>query len=194
MMVALGGNPQAFWDRMRALSRTRDGFTIVDVLEKFAAADARTVKHYLRSLVQAGAVAEIGKRRTATNRDAKLYRVNLNTAADPVARTCALPAQPGPVQTQIWTAMRGMGGFTTQELAVQASTDDIGVSRSAARDYAQALAQAGYLQELAPRQGRKLAVLRLKPSMNTGPVPPAVLSAGGVFDRNRNHIVGGGGQ
>ena len=193
-MVALGGNPQAFWDRMRALTRTRDGFTIGDVLEKFRAADTRTVKHYLRSLVQAGAVAEVGSRKTSANRDAKLYRVNLNSTADPVARTCALPAQPGPVQTQIWTAMRGMGGFTSQELAVQASTDDVGVTRAAARDYAQALAQAGYLQELAPRKGRKPAVLRLKPSMNTGPVPPAVLSAGGVFDRNRNLVIGGGDQ
>ena len=193
-MVALGGNPQAFWDRMRALTRTRDGFTIGDVLEKFRAADTRTVKHYLRSLVQAGAVAEIGSRKTSANRDAKLYRVNLNSTADPVARSCALPAQPGPVQTQIWTAMRGMGGFTSQELAVQASTDEVGVTRAAARDYAQALAQAGYLQELAPRKGRKPAVLRLKPSMNTGPVPPAVLSAGGVFDRNRNLVIGGGDQ
>lgn len=191
-MAALTGSPQAFWDRMRALSRTRDGFTIGDVVEKFRAADMRTVQHYVRNLVRVGAVAPIGERRTARNRVARVYRVNLNTAIDPVARTCALPAQPGRVQQQIWTAMRGMGGFTPHELAVQASTDDVGVTRAVARDYASALARAGYLQELAPRHGRKPAVMRLKPSMNTGPVPPAVLSTGGVLDRNKNQVFGGG--
>lgn len=191
-MAHLRGDPQAYWDRMRALSRTRDGFTIGEVLDKFRAADMRTVQHYVRSLVRVGAVAAIGERRTERNRVARLYRVNLNAAVDPVARACALPAQPGRVQQQIWTAMRGMGGFTPHELAVQASTDEIGVTRAVARDYANALAVAGYLQELAPRQGRKPAVMRLKPGMNTGPVPPAVLSAGGVLDRNRNQVFGGG--
>ncbi|KQO53103.1 hypothetical protein [Methylobacterium sp. Leaf85] len=190
--LARAGSHQAFWSRMRALSRIHGGFTISDISDPFKGSTQRLVRGYILACAKAHVIEAVGTRKSPLNRVTRVYRVNVTNSLDPIAKACALPAQPGPVQTQIWTAMRGMGSFRTRDLALQASTDDISVSTGAARDYARALIKAGYLQEVHAAEGRASAVLRLKPGMNTGPRPPAVLSQGGVLDRNRNVVFGSG--
>jgi hypothetical protein len=80
--------------------------------------------------------------------------------------------------------MRALRAFSAGELAVTASTDDLGVSVRMARSYIAALVRAGYVAEIGQRTAiGQVAQWRLLPTGNTGPRPPAITRAG-LVDRN----------
>ncbi|MCB1473805.1 MAG: hypothetical protein KDJ68_13225, partial [Rhodobiaceae bacterium] len=59
-----------------------------------------------------------------------------------------------------------------------------------AKRYAQALEKAGYLSVRDPGGPGRGRAYRIKPSMNTGPRPPAILQMKAVWDQNRNEVMG----
>lgn len=92
----------------------------------------------------------------------------------------------------MWNVMRRRrGGFTVEELALDASTDDVVVARNTAKQYCLLLARAGMLAVQTPGKrgtGRNIYVLR--GSANTGPKPPRKMKATMVYDPNRGAIIG----
>ncbi|MCJ2050868.1 hypothetical protein [Methylobacterium sp. J-070] len=177
------GGPTAYWAAMRGLTAGAGRFTMRDVFARCGAQSLNTVKCYVRACVRAGHVREVGAQPRPGSRQtpAKLYAVTA-TAPTPAPFEKARAARRfGAAQLQMWTAIRALPAFTSRELAAHASTDEVAVGPDLARIFCWHLRRAGYLQELG-RSGR-WRVLRLKPGMNTGPLPPAI-SGGGMVDRN----------
>ncbi|MCW1842269.1 hypothetical protein [Prosthecomicrobium hirschii] len=92
---------------------------------------------------------------------------------------------------QMWNAIRALPSFTAAEVAVAASIEDSVVQVNTAKTYIKLLNAAGYLKIEKPAAPPMVAaVYRLRPSMNTGPLPPKILRTKLVYDPNRNEIVG----
>lgn len=181
------GGPQAYWSAMRGLT-VRDGsFTSRDIAQLCGAGAVNTVSCYVRACVRAGHVDVVGERRLthpASRRFKrfKLYAVRVTGRLEAPFEKPDRTPKLGAVHQQMWTAMRALSRFTTRELAVLASTDEVTISSDTARIFCWKLEQAGYLQELG-RDGR-WRVLRLRPGKGTGPIPPVITGAGEVIDRN----------
>ena len=158
-------------------------FTIAEIAARASDATLNTVACYVHACKRAGYVTAVGQRRLPNGYRAKTFAVNVTRPDAPFEKPAAEPRL-GAAQRQLWIAMRGLGTFTGQELALAASTDEVVVSPAVARKYVAALRRAGYVQAL-PGQGRRHVRMRLKPSMNTGPNPPVLRGDGSVVDRNR---------
>jgi hypothetical protein len=65
-------------------------------------------------------------------------------------------------------------------------------SRSVPRmkSFIQELRRGGYLLTLDDGGPAKPAIYKLRPAMNTGPLPPMILTAKIVYDQNRSQIMG----
>ncbi|MBW8320641.1 MAG: hypothetical protein K0M49_02470 [Arenimonas sp.] len=104
----------------------------------------------------------------------------------------ARESQRGQRLQNMWNVMRRRrSGFTVDELALDASVDDLVVARNTAKQYCLLLARAGMLAVQAPGkrgEGRNIYVLR--GSANTGPKAPRKMKATMVYDPNREIIVG----
>ncbi|MEX1083679.1 MAG: hypothetical protein WEC82_05110 [Xanthobacteraceae bacterium] len=169
-----------YWQIMLALDARHGSFTVPDV-EGESNVKAGAVAQYLRKLVKGGFAKQDGER-PAPARPCKVYRLVKKPAEAPRLRADGSPL--GRTMTaQLWTAIRSLKQFHPREVAYTATTDRK-VPVATANAYMRKLAAAGYLIGLAGGQ------YRLKPSMNTGPLAPAILRIHAVFDRNRNEIVG----
>lgn len=83
----------------------------------------------------------------------------------------------------MWRAMKVMQkGFDHNDVAQAASQDGFIVKGATAKTYVNALARAGYFQELKPARPGTPARYRL--ARNTGPHAPAITRRKCVFDRN----------
>lgn len=128
-----------------------------------------TVRRYLRRWTLARRVTRQGEGKTLR------YLANPEPPEAP-------PREQSP-ERNMWTAMRLIGAFGARDLALQATTDSLGVSEDAAARYIRALLAAGYLrvvQQAVP--GRRPAVYRL--IRNTGPQPPRECRVTAVWDQN----------
>lgn len=92
-------------------------------------------------------------------------------------------------QEQMWRAIRALGTFSYLELAHAASTDDVQVAPAAAKTYVNRLGRAGYLVPVQPGKPRTATIWRLKPSMNTGPLPPLIMRTKLIWDQNTQEVM-----
>lgn len=178
--------PPAYWAAMRKLTSRNGSFSVSDVARKAPDAARNTVTCYVAACRRAGLVEIVGDRRVHRGRE-KLYAVKVTRPEPPFEKEPPTRSvvRAGAVQMHLWTAMRGMTSWTSQDLALAASTDDLAIAPAVARKYAAALRRAGYVQEIEPARSRHHGRYRLRPSMNTGPNPPVLHEDGRITDRNR---------
>ncbi len=163
-------------------------FTATDIHGRTNGARRTTVRTYLTQLVAIGHIAKAGEARNGSI----IYRVAKAPAEPPrigrdgTARSITL-------LKQMWSTIRsplGRSGFSARDIAAYSSLADAPVSVDRARRYLRCLDRAGYLQRLTTTGAAAEPRWRLKPAMNTGPKPPAVLTATLMYDRNRNEVIG----
>lgn len=178
------GGPKAYWSAMRSLTLSVGGFTIRDVAEHCGARSENTVECYVHACAREGHLDVVGERppATPTGRPFKLYAVKVTERLEAPFEKADRTPKLGAAHQQLWTAMRALPRFTTRELAVLASTDEVAISSDTARIFCWKLEQAGYLQDLG-KDGR-WRVLRIRPGKSTGPIPPAITGKGEVIERN----------
>lgn len=150
------------------------------------------IGRYVQRLAKADFASVVGFVGGTTPNAAHLYRLNRTPAEAPRVREDGTECPPTG-QEQMWRAMRSLQQFDARELAFSASTDVVAVSIGAAKSYCARLTAAGYLAVVQPAKGGKasrLAIWRLRPAMNTGPLPPIVMRTRFVWDQNRGAIAG----
>lgn len=179
-----------YWKVVRDLtSADRDRrFTIEDVLGQTNSVDKSTVRQWLTNLVDAGIAARLDPERPGAP---ALFRLLQRPTTLPhLARDGRIVASG---QEAMWNAMRALRSFSALELAVSASTEERPVALETAKSYIQRLQAAGYLtveREAVRGRGARLAVVRLKKTMNRGPLAPRILRTKLVYDPNINEVVG----
>lgn len=188
---------QGFWDVIRDL-RT---FTISDIDQRSNVARP-TVQDFVRRLERGGYVRRTGLRPVGRGSPAKVYELVADQPEAPRLRRDGSPARDtGRGIEQMWRTAKMLGRFTCRELAVHAATEVAPVSVETAKAYCRHLARAGYLVIAQPaKAGHKpgtgqQAVYRLRPDMNTGPLPPQIQRTDWVWDPNLKRVMGpeGGG-
>lgn len=175
-----------YWHVIRQLE---DGWAVSDIRRLSNGARLSTIRNFIRSLVEGGYVAEVPLQADGIVR----YRLIKLSREAPSLKPDGSPRLGGRCQLQMWNLIRGpMGreGVSHADLALYASTEDVVVQTDTAARYLRRLAQAGYLLTLRAGKPGAPAIYRLKPAMNTGPMPPIVLRALFVFDQNREEAVG----
>lgn len=180
----------AIWQIIRKLDK-KGPWSISDIDGETRVAVITTIKDYVHRLCAGGyVIVDECARNNRTGTPTKLYRIKNHSAETPRLRRDGSKAPPSG-QTQMWRAMRALRQFTYGELGYKASTDELSITKNTAKTYVQRLADAGYLQMVAPANNAGgLAIWRLKPSMNSGPLAPQVLRTRFIFDPNRKAVVG----
>ncbi len=164
-----------YWSAMRDAGE----FTIAEIADR-CGVTLGTIRRYLRPLAKLGYVVTAGRGRYRLRARAPIEAPLKGTR--PEARLTR--------QHQIWNAIRALKTFTVVELAVAASTEEAPIRPRTAKDYVCQLRAAGYLQIVQRKGFASAHTYRLRPAMSTGPMPPAILRARVVYDRNMNAIVG----
>lgn len=175
-----------YWRTILELDRAGP-WGITDIRGLSNGARFSTIRNFVQSLV-AGGIAD-----TATLDGEVRYRLRQRPNATPSLNPDGTPRLGGRCQVQMWNLIRGpMGrdGVNHKDLALFASTEAVKIEPETAARYLRRLAQAGYLLTLRAGSTGSPAVYRLKPAMNTGPLPPIVLRSLIVFDQNREAAVG----
>lgn len=186
--------PEHLWREMRRQSG--DGFTLSTLYGAANGVAKRTIRGYLVAFEKAGAIRRVGQRPIPFGRAAIVWSLVENAPAKaPVIRRDDYAGSRGRVREQLWTAMRALPAFTVRELAFAATTEEHPVKPRTAERYVRELGRCGLLLALTPsakgapgRTGAHAARWRLKPSANTGPLPPKIIK-GEVFDPNRNAVI-----
>ncbi len=167
----------------------RGPWTVADIRARCdGKVESSTIRDFVKRLV-AGGFASVDEQGPAGT----LYRLLKRCLATPSLRRDGTPGLQGRGQTAMWNVLRGpLGrtGISAPEVALYASTETVRVAPSSAASYLKHLAQAGYLLCLREGKPGKPASYRLKPAMQTGPLPPLVLRTQIVFDQNRGEAVG----
>jgi len=186
------GPRQLIWEAIRALG-TDDKVFSATGLSRTAKVEAPAVRDYLRCLLAARIVHIVNDH--AGRGEERLYFLDKDEGLEaPRVRKDGARVTQGLAQEQMWRTLRLLPSDTNgRELAAHASTADIPVAESAARDYLQTLGQAGYLiftrEGKGKGKGGVQARYRLKPSRNTGPRPPMVCRTRVVYDPNEARVV-----
>ncbi|MBN9243414.1 MAG: hypothetical protein J0I98_11525 [Mesorhizobium sp.] len=180
-----------FWSVMRTLQADHGEFT-VSAIDLASNADAGDIRKFVRSLIAAGFVERIDDAVVGPTGGSpiKRYRIVRNQAECP--RLAQSHAQ-GSGQRNMWNVLRGplgRDGITARDLSAYASTEALPVPLETAKSYLKLLAAAGYLSCMVEGGPRKLAVWRLRPSMDTGPKPPMILRSKLVYDQNAGKVMG----
>lgn len=179
---------QGFWDIIREL-RT---FTVKDV-DGRSNTHCQSVRDYIVRLEKAGYVRRLG------NVEGELitYELVTDQPEAPRLRRDGSPARDmGRGQDQMWRAIKMLGEFTARDVSIHGSTDQVRVRLNSAQSYLKHLQRAGYLMIVRPgKPGHKpgtgeMAIYRLIPSMNTGPMAPQVQRTEWVWDPNRQKVMG----
>ncbi|MGO3934736.1 hypothetical protein [Rhodopseudomonas pseudopalustris] len=143
-------------------------FTAEDVA-KYCETASTVISDYLRTLAKRGMVSRVTSRGTK-------FVITRDDTAPPF----------NPELQQLWTTMRTVQSFTAEELAYDSSTPDCSVSSAIAENYINRLIASGYVVQNKRRVGaNSVAVYRLKPAMNSGPMAPTIVALSDVvFDLN----------
>lgn len=178
-------------DTMWAAMRELKEFTVRDI-EHRTHTGHRQIRDYVQALVKAGYLKHCGERpiRHKGGTQAKVYRLIRDAGVDaPRVRRDGTEVTQGSSREQMWRTMRIIKAFNADDLAVQASTEEIPVSREDARDYLGHLHKAGYLAVTVPAKPGTLARYRFLPSRYTGPKPPMVQRVKQVWDPNIEKVM-----
>lgn len=184
-MVGGKGLRQRLWERLCLLDTD---FSIADLVCGSESKD--TVRDYLVGLERAGYlfVTDPGGRAIA-----KRWKLVKNVGAEaPRVRRDGSPVTMGLAQEQMWRTLRTLKGDTNaRELAAYASTPEIPVAETAAKDYLKNLFLANYLQRTAEGKGKGHGGTqgRYRLISNTGPRPPMVQRTDAMYDPNLGAVV-----
>ena len=177
-----------YWKVMRDQHVERGWFTITTI-NQASNAPRQEIARFVRRLAAAGYIECVDSRETRSSPE-KQYRIVRNQAECPRISK-GYVQQTG--QRNMWNLLRGpMGrdGITSRDLAAFASTEEVPVGLETAKAYIKTLSGAGYVTCLVKGGPGKPAVWRLKPAMNTGPLPPMILRSKMVYDQNSDRIIG----
>lgn len=177
-----------YWKVMRDQHAEHGSFTISSI-DRASRVARQEIATFIRRLDAAGYIECVGSSETHSSPE-KHYRIVRNQAECPRLSKGHVQ-QTG--QRNMWNLLRGpMGreGITARDLAAFASTEELPVGLETAKSYIKTLSVAGYLACLAKGGPGKPAVWRLKPAMNTGPLPPMILRSKMVYDQNADRIMG----
>ncbi len=150
--------------------------------------DLSTVRDFVKRLREGGIAEPVGLRERQ-----RVYRLLTAPRVTPCLRRDGEPGRQGRGQIQMWNMIRGplgRDGFSWKDVALYASTEAVAIKPATAKSYVETLAEAGYLACLRRGRPRHPALYRLRPAMNTGPLPPLILRSQIVFDQNRGEAVG----
>ncbi len=181
----LRGNAH-YWHAMRMLTDADRAaeFTAADVVGLCNRGDHRRVNLYLAALTAAGIVEATPAPKPQPTR----YRLLKRPGVAPSVRADGSQVTTG--HEAMWTAIRALRVMSARELSVSAATDAVKVPIETAKRFLRCLSDAGYLKIEKPGNNKTSAIYRLKPSMDTGPLPPAILRTKLVYDQNRNQVMG----
>lgn len=180
-----------FWSVACALQAEHREFT-VSAIDLASNADSGDIRKFIRSLVDAGYAERIDDGEASPNgvSPAKRYRlVRVQSECPRLGRS----GSQGTGQRNMWNVLRGplgRGGINARDLAAYGSTDATPVSIDSAKAYLKMLAGGGYLSCVVEGSPGRLAIWRLRPSMNTGPLPPMILRSKVVYDQNAEKVMG----
>lgn len=174
---------QALWNVMRELRE----FGISELEDRTRICEA-TIHGYVAALAKGKYLerksdpvlypprkgAHIAKARYALINDVGVEAPRLNAKGEVSRQGCG--------REQMWRTMRILGSFTTQDLAVSATTEECTVNVGSAREFLKYLAKAGYIVQR--QRGGAWRLVK-----NTGPRPPVIQKLPQVFDPNTGKVV-----
>lgn len=178
--VHMPRGPEAWWPAICKLDALGAAWTAAEVV-RLTATDRRPVVDYVARLLAAGIIVR--------TEGAQTYRLARRPVEAPRLERDGTVSPPTG-QQQMWNAIRALKAFNFIEVAHAASTDTRQISTSTAKTYVNALGRAGYLNVLHAGKPGVATIWRLKPSMNTGPLAPAIMRTKFVWDANRAQVVG----
>lgn len=182
-----------FWKVIRVLGADGRVFTAAAVAECSQEPHSGTITTFLRRLWKAGFVAKDGQKTGRAGKIETCWMLMRSPEQLPVIGRDGVVARPRSAQQQMWNIMRspaGRTGFTYRDLVALGSTDDLAIADNTAKSFIQQISRAGYLQKLDAGGPGRPARWRLRPAMNSGPLPPKLLRAKLVYDQNRERIAG----
>ncbi|QND45334.1 hypothetical protein HB780_06180 (plasmid) [Rhizobium lusitanum] len=173
-----------FWKViLEATADGNDRFAVRDILDKCDRDQRKTLIVFLQLLAKAGYAEEVPSEKD------RYFRLLRRQSDCPSLTRDGKESSHGKCQQQMWNVMRReRGGFTVADLAIAASTDDIGVNRHTAGLYCRVLHRCGVLALRKDEDGQNYYVL--KGSANTGPKAPRRMAATVIYDPNREQIIG----
>jgi hypothetical protein len=179
--------------------RKRKQFTIED-LETDTREKNRTISTYVQSLQIGGLVEMVGHdtrglQASGTSKSKNMNRPGIFRLIKDVGVETPRVRRDGSLVTQgsgtrnMWRVMKVLNRFDFQELALEASVDEVIVRPNTAKDYISLLHKAGYLQEVQKSKPGKAAQYRLIRSRFSGPKPPQIQRVRHVYDPNLGKVV-----
>jgi hypothetical protein len=178
------------WSAILDLTREGSTFTFGDIKGVCDQGRIGRVRLDLTKLEKAGFLERLPAERS---KGARPYRLLIRQSDTPRLRTGGESGSDAGLRIQhMWNVMRrARNGFTSADLAIDASTDTVKVSYPYAVQYCRLLEQAGMLKrQAAPENGTGRHIYVLLGSANTGPKAPRRYKATLVFDENRGRVVG----
>lgn len=190
------GPRQRIWNAIRLLSRQSDKpFTERQI---WCATDGSetdvelsAVRDYRRCLVAAGILDLVSKPKHRYVEATYCLAIDEGIEAPRVRKDGSRVTQ-GMSQEQMWRTLRVLkGDINARELAAHASTAQIPVAESAAKDYLKHLKHAGYITLTADAKhvGKAAFQARYRLVRNTGPRPLMIQKTTTVYDPNIDEIV-----
>lgn len=160
------------WARATAIGT----FTYAELAAQLAT-DASTIGAFVRGWESQGWVERVGD---------GVAHATFRVIAGPRPE----PSTGGSRQTNMWRAMRGLGGFTPVDIAAHADTGTVRVTLEDARAYIGVLFRHDYLRctrKADPSKGREASYKLIR---NTGPKAPVLKRIRAVIDPNtgEHHI------
>lgn len=174
-----------YWSVVMEYAMREETFTARDIIGQ-SNASSNDVRGFLRRLSLAGYIDVAGQ-------DPLTYRVMKPQAATPRVRSDGSVIGGVSRNQAMWNLMRGpvgRSGFTANDLAMLASTDEVSISQDCAARYIKRLDDAGYLVLRQKGARRRLPVWALLADMISGPEAPKVLKSRMVYDPNRAEVMG----
>ena len=138
---------------------------------------------YLNSLASAGHISI--KYQPDGEARGIIYKFYKGPVTAPRVRKDGSPVTQGSGQENMWRSMKMLNAFSTSELAVASSSDDVAVSEGTAKSYITMLVKAGYLRKVSEGPSRWV----LLTSKRTGPLAPMVQRVKHVYDPNLKKVV-----
>jgi len=171
------------------------GFTTADLAGCTCGVAYATVRNWIRVMRHEGELVVVGSVPSLAGKPKHVYAVKRPRAKGPGVRRPESDGSYGLITEQIWQTMRMLkGSWTTEELALASSTEEVVVLRNTTQRYVRSLVRAGIVQLVKPsvrtNRGSIAARYNLTRTGNTGPLPPKLLQAEFVYDQNTQKIVG----
>lgn len=172
-----------FWSLLLEKTAAGASVTFADILDHSDQDQGAALQDFFTRLRKAGVVER-------SEMKPFRYRLLQRQPDCPIIRADGRVIAIGTGRQNMWNVMRRSRGFTVPQLAVDASTDDVAVSRSAAQSYVYRLHIAGLLNVIKPGLSGSPQVYVLRGTANTGPKAPRLHKAAIVYDANTGKIVG----